>query len=509
MRRNRCKVLLSAKACAWAGAISTVLSASLYLGDFMTTILTLKTYYHYQFVCPHLPQSSAVLRHDPVCRAVNVDPSLHNIGILFWWCVFWLVVGHLSYAVLFYYFSHRRTIPVAFVLPLVQLYRLLCVLMQTCSTQSLDEFQRSQRRLNSLHNYLVVALESVPQFILQSFVVSILGQYVRGSNDPNLREEQVPITLFISLIFSFASAVYNATVAMYCMDSDRTPLINRLWMSFMFGLETVVLTLENVVCYVALWQHDTDSLLSFPLTVVILNELVVSFLFSCAIIQRHYRRGLEKRIWAKLLQAIGLTAVTRLTGPSYVLILMQMSKAYLVCGTFVNASGMLSCPIFVFFWHKGFTSPCHGTLKADKTGHIMNVYINCTVIKATLLLSAAVFVLRMLTIACIYKDDVSSNRPEELRDILFENHGGLLPLECKISMRSHNVNSTTQVMQPKRDRARMLHGSIPLEWRYSRRSPTITSSTQVMKAVKEPSLFKNFIFLLIVFLIKRFNKYKI
>ncbi|KAH7296686.1 hypothetical protein KP509_26G034500 [Ceratopteris richardii] len=262
--------------------------------------------------------------------------------------------------------------------------------MQTCSNRSLDEFQRGQRRLNSLHNYLVVALESVPQFILQSFVAAILGQ---------LREQQVPTTLLVAVIFSFASAIYNATVVMYfCMDSDRTPLINRLWMSFMFGLETVV------VCYVALWQHDTNSLLSFPLTVLVLHELVVSFLFACAIIQRHYQRGLEKRICANSLQAIGVTVVMRLTGPSYVLILMQLSKAYLVRGTFVNASGMLSCPIFVFFWRKGFTSPCDTTLRADETAHIMNIYMKCTVIKATLLVSAVVFVLRVLTIASIYTD---------------------------------------------------------------------------------------------------------
>ncbi|KAH7296684.1 hypothetical protein KP509_26G034300 [Ceratopteris richardii] len=103
------------------GAISTVLSAVLYLGDFIATILTLRTYYHYQFVCPHLPQSSDLLRHDPVCRAVDVNSSLYNIGILFWWCIFWLVVGHLSYAVLFYYFSHHRIIRIAFVLPLAAL----------------------------------------------------------------------------------------------------------------------------------------------------------------------------------------------------------------------------------------------------------------------------------------------------------------------------------------------------------------------------------------------------
>ncbi|KAH7296687.1 hypothetical protein KP509_26G034600 [Ceratopteris richardii] len=234
-KRIRGKIL-SAKVMAWAGAINTVLSAVLYLGDFITTVLALRDYYHYQFLCPHLPPSSDVLRHDPVCRAVNVDPSLHNMGLLFWWCVGVLALGHLSYAIVFYCFCRRRIIRIALFMPLLQLYRLIRVLMRTCSTESLNELQRRQRRLQSLHTYLVVALESVPQFILQSLIVLDISQYIRGSNDPDLQPQQIPKTLVISIIFSFSSAIYNAAISMYLsMDSDHTSLSNRLCMSFMIG----------------------------------------------------------------------------------------------------------------------------------------------------------------------------------------------------------------------------------------------------------------------------------
>ncbi|KAH7298079.1 hypothetical protein KP509_25G026100 [Ceratopteris richardii] len=470
-KRYRSKGLF-AKAWAWARAINTVLSAVLYLGDFISTILTLRAYYHYEFVCPHLPQSSDVLQHDPVCRAFAVHSSLHNIGVLFWWCIALLFLGQLTYAVVLYYFSNPHIICIAFMMPFIQLYRLLCVLLRARNTESLTELHREQRHLNSLHTYLVVALESVPQFLMQSFVAMNLGRYVKGSNDPDLQEQQVPKTLMISIIFSLASAMYNAAAAMYfCMDTDHTPWINRLCMSFMVGLETVSSMLEHVICVAALWQHDTDSAFTFPLGVLVFNELALSFLFSSAVVRRHYQHDKEKSACAKFVQAFGLTVVMRVTGPSYVLTLMQKTKAYLICGTFINALGKLACPVFVFLWHKGLRSPCSHTLHEEGTVHIMDRYLNCTVVKATLFVSFLVFALMVLSITWIHKEEGNSNQPKKLPDILCEKHGSF-PLECRIPMRLH----------------------------------IITSSTQVIKAAKEPSLFKHFLFLLIFFIIKKFKR---
>ncbi|KAH7284811.1 hypothetical protein KP509_34G071500 [Ceratopteris richardii] len=330
-QRKRSKVLC-AKAMAWAGVISTVLSAAVYLGDFITTIMTLRAYYHYQFICPHALPSS--FRNDSVCRAVHLHPSLYNLGIIFWYSFGWFVLGHLSYAVVFYYFFHRHIARIAFFMPLVQLYRLLCILRRTCNTERLNEFYERQKRLNSLYTFLVVALESAPQFGLQFFIAVSLGQYVRGSNDTDSQAQKLPKTLVISVILSFASVIYNAGVAMYsCLDHHQIPLIKRLSLTFVFGLQTVISVFEHMISVLALFPHDTHSPLTFPISVLLFTEIMLLFVFSSIVIQRHDQHE-GKRMCTKFMQAIGLTLVMIWTGPSYMLILMQKSKAYVICGAF-------------------------------------------------------------------------------------------------------------------------------------------------------------------------------
>ncbi|KAH7296680.1 hypothetical protein KP509_26G033900 [Ceratopteris richardii] len=442
-RRGRRMVDLAS---AWAGASSTLLSAAVYLTDFFTTVLTLVTYYRYEYLCPQAPPDSALLRRDRICRAIRFYPSVHNFGNIFWLCCVWLAVAHISHAILFYCFSlrfyHRQILRVGYFLPLIQLYHLIYLLLYSFSIKRLREFNGKARARSSLYNVLGVAFETTPQVILQSFVVFNLERYVKGSSDLASQAQPIPKFLIVSIMASLASACYNSSASMYYLMGDHVPCLKRVCMSLLFGLETLVALIQQSVCAATIWQHSTNSMFTLPFSLLLVNQFLVAWVFACFIIQRHYQHD-KRNIWANAARSVALAYMMRILGSTHMLVIMKKSTRYFICGLLVHAIGIMPCPIFMFLHPVGLSSPCVSShLEGIKDQ--ANKLLTCNRVKGILFPSYVIFILVNLVIIWHHKTDGTNSPPKSFKEILFGSPD-TLSSEHSISLSPYDISSNRQI----------------------------------------------------------------
>ncbi|KAI5070273.1 hypothetical protein GOP47_0014616 [Adiantum capillus-veneris] len=220
----------------WA-ATSTALSACFYLLDFGTTLSALRTYYYYEYQCPHVSLTSTLLR-DRICQAIRSGHSLHSSYIQFWVCLSFLGVAHLTYGFIFWVTLDARHHPLrlAYFMPLIHLYRLLKVLYNTLSCEGVKELQASQKEPSSLYNALSASLETAPQFVLQFVIAMKLGQSVENSSNRSMQAQRIPTNLILSLAASLASGSYTASTAvLFLIENEVIPLSKRACLGILVG----------------------------------------------------------------------------------------------------------------------------------------------------------------------------------------------------------------------------------------------------------------------------------
>lgn len=405
---------------AWAGAAGTVVSAIIYLSDFVTNVITLRTYYLYEYECSNAALASALL-HDPICHAIR---SGFNLRGIFWTDLVVLMVAHFTNSIVFSLSLDRSQHPLrlAYFLPLIHLHRLLKVLRHSFSSNRLKELQKSQMEFGSLYGALG-SLETVPQFVIQFNTTVNLGQYIKGSTDPSKQAQKIPIALLISLVACIISNTYGTTMAVFFLTKNRMPFLKRVFISILMGIQAFVTMLAKGVSVASLIQV-TGPGPSRLLALIVAIEFIIAWLFSCLLVYVHYwdRQG-KWTWWVRIAHSLGLALMNRIAGPMYVLIKLRTSSCFLLWGTLLHILGELLYPVFVMFWPHEVQSPCRTSHKVDIEDQ-ENKYLTCKMFLGITCASYTVFILATLLIICVYKkDDGSGNLiPKTFRELSREKH---------------------------------------------------------------------------------------
>lgn len=236
----------------WA-ATTVIVSAAIYLIDFITNLITLRTYYSY-----------GLEYRDGITGGKYLGPFVFGVIII--------CVAHLSNVLIFWVTLDPQKHPyrAAYFLPLIHLWRLVKRLLGahcSCSgfRDDLDE------EAGYLYNVLGMSLEGGPLLILQIYVRFLLGW---GEVAPN-----ADITLRLSISASLLSVTYNASVSVLFLVRYPISCAGKVGLAVAAGLHAISALVAKAFIVVGLTQGDYASyypLLPY-LTVAVIFPLVFYF----------------------------------------------------------------------------------------------------------------------------------------------------------------------------------------------------------------------------------------
>ncbi|KAI5057759.1 hypothetical protein GOP47_0027774 [Adiantum capillus-veneris] len=401
------KLVRDAREGAWVLGASISLSALFYMIDFVSNIITLRTYYFIETGCSNSSSGE--------CSTIRREFRITTFDSIFVVGLSLMIGAHLSNSLIFWMTLPPEDHPLrlAYFLPLIHLSRLLKVLWRTCSFKGLKEYNLEES--SSLYSVLSASLETVPQLMLQFHVAMELGLGLKDPDnewsdwEPNIGTPQpVPKALIISLVASVVSGIYNGSMAvLFLVQKQGMSFPWKAFIPIIAGVHTLAAMTAKTMIVAAL-AGPVDS--------------------------QHNCIGRSKYKWinwlSHALHSLAIAHVSLFIGPMYVIVkYFDEPSVFLIWSTllhiFVELSGVIDVIVVGRLqngWEIWDPPPCNAMPQhvwQERLPYVsVNTYLTCSVFLGVLwpsllvlFLSALLFVVVNNRVRCeLPRQDVGKHQ---------------------------------------------------------------------------------------------------